>query len=196
MSLGIGPSCFCCCQEFAALSRPSSWSSCEQRSLLYILCSLLPIHGRPLFKSQLHVTYTTHTDQKVLFMKIHVYKIQTNQMQASDPVFEASLQLVGDSNQQETSCERGSDSKYSWMPVAKNYHCECNLQGKCIRCLMPKPTVAPAYLKKRSLACANTLLAPLASTGRKKCDQIGKWARRNWNHGKPWDLASNLPPLS
>ena len=31
---------------------------------------------------------------------------------------------------------------------------------------------------------------------RKKCEQIGKWARGNWSHGKPWDLASIPPPLS
>ena len=55
----FGPPCFCCCREFAALSRPSNWSSCEQRSLLYTLCLLLPpILGRPLFKARLHVTNT------------------------------------------------------------------------------------------------------------------------------------------
>ena len=101
--VGIGSYCFCC-WEFAALSRPSNWSSCEQRSLLYgwhILCLLPPILGRPLFKSWLHVTNTsspksTFNDNTII-----------QKMQTIEPAFEARPWLVGDSNRQETSCEWG-----------------------------------------------------------------------------------------
>ena len=52
------------------------------------------------------ITCDQHTQTKKYFSwKYTIKKTQTNQMHSSDPVCEASLQLVGDSNRKETSCE-------------------------------------------------------------------------------------------
>ena len=152
----FGPPCFCCCREFAALSRRSNWCSCEQRSLLYTLCLLLPPY-LDVHCSRHDYMWPTHTDQKVLFMKIQENKNQTHRMHSSDPVFEASLQLVGDSNRKETSCEwEGPAINTGGCQLPKNYYLwieNQNLQGKCIRCLLKTDfdVVAEAYLKKSAL---------------------------------------------
>ena len=103
--VGIGSYCFCC-WEFAALSRPSNWYPCEQRSLLYgwhILCLLPPILGRPLFKSWLHVTNTSNP-KRTFHDNTIIQKCQKANYWAS---IWSRPWLVSDSNRQKTSCEWG-----------------------------------------------------------------------------------------
>ena len=149
--------------SFLLFSRICSSVQTEQLVLMWAKVSLVhPVFIAPPHTWTSIVQGTITCDKRIqtkkyFFVKIHEYKNQTNRMHSCDPVFEASLQLVGDSNRKETSCEwEGPAINTGGCQLPKNYYLwieNQNLQGKCIRCLLKTDfdVVAEAYLKKSAL---------------------------------------------